>query len=87
MREYAAGFRMPNLSKLWYGQGEDDEVDSGNDGSILIQVEWANYILNGLVRNIISYKNDIATIHFSNNFVTDWILYRKDSGVIIMDRS
>ena len=39
MREYAAGFRMPNLSKLWYGQGGDDEVDSGNDGSILIQVE------------------------------------------------
>ena len=48
MREYAAGFRMPNLSKLWYGQGEDDEVDSGNDGSILIQVEWANDIFNRL---------------------------------------
>ena len=35
LREYAAGFRMPDLSKIWYGQ---DEVDSGNNESLLIQV-------------------------------------------------
>ena len=35
LREYAAGFRMPDLSKIWYGQ---DDVDSGNNESLLIQV-------------------------------------------------
>ena len=35
LREYAGGFRMPDLSKIWYGQ---DEVDSGNNESLLIQV-------------------------------------------------
>ena len=35
LREYAGGFRMPDLSKIWYGQ---DEVDAGNNESLLIQV-------------------------------------------------
>ena len=35
IREYFAGFRMPNLSKLWYGS---DEVDSSNNEPILVQV-------------------------------------------------
>jgi hypothetical protein len=30
---------MPNLSKLWYGKGEGDEVDSGSNKPILIQIE------------------------------------------------
>ena len=46
VREYAAGFRMPNLSKIWYGQ---DEVDSGSNESILIQVNQSNIL------NIIYY--------------------------------
>ena len=40
LREYAGGFRMPDLSKIWYGQ---DEVDAGNSESLLIQV--SNYYL------------------------------------------
>ena len=43
VREYAAGFRMPNLSKIWYGQ---DEVDSGRNESILIQVNQFNILNN-----------------------------------------
>ena len=35
IREYLAGFRMPNLKKLWYGS---DEVDSSSNEPILVQV-------------------------------------------------
>ena len=40
LREYASGFRMPDLSKIWYGQDIGDEVDSGNNESLLIQVKF-----------------------------------------------
>ena len=41
LREYASGFRMPNFSKIWYGQDDGDVVDSGNNESILLQVNFS----------------------------------------------
>jgi len=40
LREYASGFRMPDLSKIWYGQDLVDGVDSGDNESLLIQIEY-----------------------------------------------
>ena len=40
VREYVSGFRMPDLSKLWYG--EVDDVDSASNEPILVQVYYTS---------------------------------------------
>ena len=52
IREYVAGFRMPDLTKLWYGNTKGDEIDSGKNEPILIQVGYPRVYLHFSTRII-----------------------------------
>ena len=64
IREYLAGFRMPNLKKLWYGS---DEVDSSNSEPILVQVRLCLKITLEMFYNFVLKRNnprEIVQIYF-----------------------
>ena len=80
LREYAGGFRMPDLSKIWYGQ---DEVDAGNNESLLIQVRiiiWFSIYNETVEINCVQLSKFIS-------FYIDWALFGQGSGAGLMDWS